>query len=62
MSAQPAQLPAGQTTPRLLTRPLCPPARLPPVPQAYAPRYPSPKEEAWYFLVADNSSVGFGGG
>jgi hypothetical protein len=25
--------------------------------QAYAPRYPTPKEENWYFILADPSMV-----
>jgi hypothetical protein len=37
------------------------PTALPPLPaslQAYAPRYPLPKEENWYFLLADPAAVG----
>ena len=34
----------------------CPPACLPAL-QAYAPRYPLPKEENWYFLLADPAAV-----
>ena len=37
---------------------LCSPAPdSPPRMQAYAPRFPAPKEENWYFVVADANAV-----